>query len=102
MNKILLNLLQNGYSSRGLWFIETKSSLQTQRNFRTKYGTDPPSRPSIRARRKKFMEKETVFDKGKSERPRTFEQKKKKKCRSCKKSSIVLTTNGAHIERNIY
>src|SRR5207253_7428627 len=24
------------------WFIETKSDTQTQRNFRTKYGVDPP------------------------------------------------------------
>jgi len=35
------------------WFIETKSDTQTQRNYRTKYGRDPPSRPSIRARHKK-------------------------------------------------
>ena len=27
------------------WFIETKSDLQTRRNFRTKYARDPPSRP---------------------------------------------------------
>ena len=30
------------------WFIETKSDAQTQRNYRSKYGRDPPSRPSIR------------------------------------------------------
>jgi len=30
------------------WFIETKSDVQTQRNYRSKYGRDPPSRPSIR------------------------------------------------------
>ena len=29
------------------WFIETKSNVQTQRNYRSKYGRDPPSRPSI-------------------------------------------------------
>ena len=45
------------------WFIETKLDLQTRRNFRTKYGRDPPSRPSIRAWHKKFMETGTVFDK---------------------------------------
>ena len=47
-------------------FIETKSDLQIhcQRNFRTKYGRDPPTRPSIRAWHKKFMEIQTVFDKG--------------------------------------
>ena len=50
------------------WFIETKSDLQThcQRNFRTKYGRDPPSRPSIRAWQKKFAETGTVFDKGRT------------------------------------
>ena len=52
------------------WFIETKLDLQTRRNFRTKYGRDPSSCPSIRAWHKKFMETGTVFDKGKSERPR--------------------------------
>ena len=51
-------------------FIETKSDLQIQRNFRTKYVRDPPACPSIRAWRKKFMETGTVFDKG-SGRPRT-------------------------------
>ena len=50
------------------WFIETKSSLQTRRNFRTKYETDPSSFPSIRAWHKKFMETGTVFDEGRSER----------------------------------
>lgn len=53
------------------WFIETKSDRQTKRNYRTKYGRDPPSRPSIRAWHKKFMETGTVLDKGRSGRPRT-------------------------------
>ena len=26
------------------WFIQSKSDLQTERNFRTKYGRGPPSR----------------------------------------------------------
>ena len=52
------------------WFIETKSDL---RNFRTKYERDPPSRPSIRASHKIFMETGTVFDKGRSGRRRTSE-----------------------------
>ena len=56
------------------WFIETKSDLQIQRNFRTKYGRDPPSRPSIRAWYKKFMETGTVFDKGRCGRRRTSEE----------------------------
>ena len=29
------------------WFIEKKLDVQTQRKYRTKYGRDPPSRPSI-------------------------------------------------------
>ena len=56
------------------WFIETKSDLQTQQNFKTKYGKDPPSRSSIRAWHKKFMETGTVFDKGRSGRPRISEE----------------------------
>ena len=56
------------------WFIETKSDFQTQRNYRAKYGRDPPSRPSIRSWHKKFMEIGTVFDAGRSERPRTSEE----------------------------
>ena len=56
------------------WFIETKSDVQTQRNYRSKYGRDPPSRPSIRLWHKKFMETETVFDTRRSGRPRTSEE----------------------------
>ena len=56
------------------WFIETKSDVQTQRNYRSKYGRDPPSRPSIRLWHKKFMEAGTVFDTRRSGRPRTSEE----------------------------
>ena len=56
------------------WFIETKSDVHTQRNYRSKYGRDPPSRPSIRLWHKKFMETGTVFDTRRSGRPRTFEE----------------------------
>ena len=56
------------------WFIETKSDVQTQRNYRSKYGRDPPSHPSIRLWHKKFMETGTVFDTRKSGRPRTSEE----------------------------
>ena len=56
------------------WFIETKSDVQTQRNYRTKYGKDPPSRPSIREWHKKFMETGSVLDKGRSGRPRTSDE----------------------------
>ena len=50
------------------WFIETKSNVQTQRNYSSKYGRDPPSRPSIHLWHKKFMET------GRSGRPRTSEE----------------------------
>ena len=56
------------------WFIETKSGVPTQRNYRSKYGRDPPSRPSIRLWQKKFMETGTVFDTRRSGRPRTSEE----------------------------
>ena len=32
------------------WFTETKSDMQTQRNYRIKYGRHPPSHPSIHAK----------------------------------------------------
>ena len=56
------------------WFIETKSDVQTQRYYRSKYGTDQPSRPSIRLWHMKFMETGTVFDARRCERPRTSEE----------------------------
>ena len=55
-------------------FIETKSDVHTQRNYRSKYGRDPPSRPSIRLWHKKFMETGTVFDARRSGRPRKSEE----------------------------
>ena len=56
------------------WFIEIKSDVQTQRNYRSKYGRDPPSRPSIRLWHKKFMETGTVSDTRRSGGPRTSEE----------------------------
>ena len=56
------------------WFIETKSDVQTQQNYRSKYGRNPPSRPSIRLWHKKFMETGTVFDTRRSGQPRTSEE----------------------------
>ena len=56
------------------WFIKTKSEVQTQRNYKSKYGRDPPSHPSIRLWYKKFMETGTVFDTRRSGRPRTSEE----------------------------
>ena len=56
------------------WFIETKSNFYTQGNYRSKYGRDPPSRPSIRLWHKKFMETGTVIDVKRSKRPRTSKE----------------------------
>ena len=52
----------------------------------------PPSRPSIRAWHKKFMETGTVFDKGMSERPRTSEENIEYRL------DVLRATNGAHTE----
>ena len=56
------------------WFIKTKSDVQTQRNYESKYRRDPPSRPSIRLWHKKFMETGTVFDARRSGQSRTSEE----------------------------
>ena len=56
------------------WFIEKTSNVHTQRNYRIKYRRYPPSCPSIRLWHKKFMETGTVFDAGRSGRPKTFEE----------------------------
>ena len=52
------------------WFIETKSDVQTQRRYGTKYGKNPPSRSSIRRWHKKFMETGSVLDAVRTGRPR--------------------------------
>ena len=56
------------------WFIQTKSDVQTQQNYRSKCGRDLPSRPSIHLWHKKFMETGTVFDARRSGRPRPSEE----------------------------
>ena len=56
------------------WFIETKSDVQTQRNYRSKYGRDSPSRPLICLWHKKFMETGTVFNTRRSGQLRTSEE----------------------------
>ena len=56
------------------WFIETKSDVQTQQNYRSKYGKDPLSCPLICLWNKKFMETGTVFDTRRSGQPRTSEE----------------------------
>ena len=50
----LINVLTNQYKMATpqektqcvSWFIETKSDVQTQQKYRTKYGRDPPSHHS--------------------------------------------------------
>ena len=53
------------------WFIETKSDVRTQRKYRTKYGRDPPSGPSIHGWHKKFIETGSVLDTVRNGEPRT-------------------------------
>lgn len=53
------------------WFIQTKSDTQTRRNFRNRYGRDPPSRSSIRAWYDKFLLTGSLLDKRRSGRPKT-------------------------------
>ncbi|XP_063240478.1 uncharacterized protein LOC134541176 [Bacillus rossius redtenbacheri] len=48
-----------------------KSDTQVQRNFRTKYAREPPSRPTIREWHKKFMETGSVLQQKGSGRPST-------------------------------
>ena len=56
------------------WFIETKSDIQTQRNYTIKYAKQAPARQSIRNWHKQFMETGTVLHKPRSGRPRTSEE----------------------------
>ena len=56
------------------WFIETKSDIQAQRNFRGKYGRKPPARPTIRAWYKKFMETGSVLQRREAGRPQMSEE----------------------------
>ena len=53
------------------WFIETKSDVQAQQKYRTKYGRDSPSGPSIHQWHKKFIETGSVLDTVRNGRPRT-------------------------------
>ena len=56
------------------WFIETKSDIQAQQNFRHKYGRKPPARPTIRAWHKKFMETGSVLQRKGAGRPQISEE----------------------------
>ena len=77
------------------WFIETKSDVQTQRRYRTKYGKNPPSRSPIRRWHKKFMETGSVLDAVKTGRPRIFYQQLKigVKIRCLKHFKNITSTN---------
>ena len=56
------------------WFIETKSDIQTQRNFTIKYAKQAPARQSIRNWHKQFMETGTLLHKPRSGRPTISEE----------------------------
>ena len=56
------------------WFIETKSDIQEQLNFRRKYRRKPPARPTIRAWHKKFMETGSVLQIKGAGRPQISEK----------------------------
>ena len=55
------------------WFID-KSGIQAQRNFRRKYGREPPAQPTIRAWYKKFMETGSVLQRKGVGRPQMSEE----------------------------
>ena len=56
------------------WFSETKSDIQTQRNYATKCAKQAPARQSICNWHKQFMETGTLLHKPRSRRPRTSEE----------------------------
>ena len=53
------------------WFIETKSDVQAQQKYRTKYGRDSPPGPSIHRCHKKFVKTGSVLDTVRNGQPRT-------------------------------
>ena len=55
-------------------FMETKSDIQAQRNFRRKYGRKPPARPTTRTWHKKFMETGSVLQRKGAGRPQISEE----------------------------
>ena len=73
------------------WSIESKSDLQTRRNFRIKYGTDPSSRPLIRAWHKRSMERQRQCS--------IMGGVDDQEHRRCKKSSTVLMQLMVSIQR---
>ena len=73
-SKVHENEHSAGKTSVFSWFIETKSDIQAQRNFRHKYGRKPPARPTIRAWHKKFMEIGSVLQRKGAGRPQISEE----------------------------
>ena len=57
------------------WFIETKSDIHAQQNFRHKYGRKPPARPTIQAWHKMFIETDSVLQRKGAGRPQISEEK---------------------------
>ena len=56
------------------WFIESKSNIQTRRNYTTKYAKQALARQSIRNRQKQFMETGKVQHHPRSGKPSTSEE----------------------------
>ena len=56
------------------WFIETKSDIQRQRNYTTKYAKRAPAPQSIRNWHKQSRGTGTLLHKPRSGRPRTSEE----------------------------
>ena len=56
------------------WFVETKSDIQAQQDFRRKYGKKPPARPTIRTWHKKFMGTGSVLQRKKAGRPQISQE----------------------------
>ena len=58
------------------WFIETKSDIQTQRNYTTKQAKQAPARQSIINWHKQFKETGTLLHKPRSGMSRTSEEER--------------------------
>ena len=81
----------------GSWFIETKSDIQTQKNYTTKYAKQAPACQSIRNWHKQFMETGTLLYKPRSGRPRTSEEDIERIHQSCSRSPIAWPPRSPNI-----
>ena len=85
------------------WFIETKSNIQTQKNYTTKYAKRALARQSIHNWHKQFMGTGTLLYKLRSERPRTSEEDIKRIRQSFNRSSTkCLRTASAYVKDVVY